>query len=491
MVTITPLDAVLGAEGPRRRPERRRRRHPHAYPDRRAICPPRHRHQGPAARPGTGTCASGGSGAPPSPTCWDHMRMPGYPDLMTVGNTERRDEDPKIRNGAALWAHRPVLRAGAGERDHAVLDRRPRAQRRDAVLRHGHRVRQSGRGDPAGASTASRSPTSTGAASGARASRRRTPSSTTSRTGACRPVLPSPRDAPPDHRPQGALRARPRGACRQGDARRRGGGAARRVQGPRAPGAPHLPPQVRGGRPGGVGHVADDARRDADRRRLLESGLAAPVAHQRARPGPRCTRRRPESADRGEPIGVRRAQRRCVRPSTPCTCSVPIGLRVRRGSGSRTESRIRFLRIRSERRMSEPPLEGGCLCGAVRYRIDAPPLWTAYCHCATCRRSTGAPVTMFVGARSESVRFTAGERAMYASSPDVQRGFCARCGTPLTYESERRVSRRDPLLRQHLRRAAGASTRVPRLLRGTAGVARHLGPAPPPRHDEAGGRTKG
>jgi taurine dioxygenase len=33
----------------------------------------------------------------------DHMRMPGYPELMTVGNTERRDEDPKIRNGAALW----------------------------------------------------------------------------------------------------------------------------------------------------------------------------------------------------------------------------------------------------------------------------------------------------------------------------------------------------------------------------------------------------
>ena len=33
----------------------------------------------------------------------DHMHMPGYPELMTVGNTETRDEDPKIRNGAALW----------------------------------------------------------------------------------------------------------------------------------------------------------------------------------------------------------------------------------------------------------------------------------------------------------------------------------------------------------------------------------------------------
>ena len=39
----------------------------------------------------------------PIPHVLDHMRMPGYPELLTVGNTETRDEDPKIRNGAALW----------------------------------------------------------------------------------------------------------------------------------------------------------------------------------------------------------------------------------------------------------------------------------------------------------------------------------------------------------------------------------------------------
>ena len=87
--------------------------------------------------------------------------------------------------------------------------------------------------------------------------------------------------------------------------------------------------------------------------------------------------------------------------------------------------------------MPESTLEGGCLCGAVRYRIDAPPLWTGYCHCTSCRRSTGAPVTMFVGAREDSVAFTAGKRTQFASSPGVQRGFCAACGTPLTYESDR------------------------------------------------------
>ena len=39
----------------------------------------------------------------PNPHVLDHMRMPGYPDLMTVGNTERCDEDAKAVNGAALW----------------------------------------------------------------------------------------------------------------------------------------------------------------------------------------------------------------------------------------------------------------------------------------------------------------------------------------------------------------------------------------------------
>ena len=39
----------------------------------------------------------------PIPHVLDHMRMPGYPELMTVGNTEERDRDSKIRNGAALW----------------------------------------------------------------------------------------------------------------------------------------------------------------------------------------------------------------------------------------------------------------------------------------------------------------------------------------------------------------------------------------------------
>ena len=39
----------------------------------------------------------------PIPHVLDHMRMPGYPELLAVGNTEEKDRKPEIRNGAALW----------------------------------------------------------------------------------------------------------------------------------------------------------------------------------------------------------------------------------------------------------------------------------------------------------------------------------------------------------------------------------------------------
>jgi hypothetical protein len=86
---------------------------------------------------------------------------------------------------------------------------------------------------------------------------------------------------------------------------------------------------------------------------------------------------------------------------------------------------------------AEPVLTGGCLCGAVRYRIEGAPLWSAFCHCESCRRATGAPVTAYAGFKPEQVTFTQGTFRRYASSPGVSRGFCGDCGSPLTFESER------------------------------------------------------
>ena len=45
----------------------------------------------------------GRSWGTPIPHVLDHMRMPGYPELLAVGNTEKKDSSSDIRNGAALW----------------------------------------------------------------------------------------------------------------------------------------------------------------------------------------------------------------------------------------------------------------------------------------------------------------------------------------------------------------------------------------------------
>lgn len=81
--------------------------------------------------------------------------------------------------------------------------------------------------------------------------------------------------------------------------------------------------------------------------------------------------------------------------------------------------------------------DGGCLCGAVRFEVTGPPKWTAWCHCHSCRKHTGAPVSAFAGFERDRVRVTRGEIATFASSPGVKRGFCRACGSTLTYEGER------------------------------------------------------
>jgi len=80
--------------------------------------------------------------------------------------------------------------------------------------------------------------------------------------------------------------------------------------------------------------------------------------------------------------------------------------------------------------------EGGCLCGAVRYRLEADDYDTNYCHCRSCRVATGGPVAAFVDLQPGQFSWTKGEPAFFASSPGVRRGFCRTCGTAMTYESD-------------------------------------------------------
>lgn len=81
---------------------------------------------------------------------------------------------------------------------------------------------------------------------------------------------------------------------------------------------------------------------------------------------------------------------------------------------------------------------GGCLCGAVRYRVTGAPDGTSLCHCVSCRRSTGGPSLAWVIFPEQSVAITEGTLAEYQSSPGTYRGFCAQCGTSLTYRRDNR-----------------------------------------------------
>lgn len=79
---------------------------------------------------------------------------------------------------------------------------------------------------------------------------------------------------------------------------------------------------------------------------------------------------------------------------------------------------------------------GGCLCGAVRYRAAGAPDWVGHCHCRSCRRNSGAAMLTFAGYTQDRITWTEGERQIFESSPGVRRGFCGRCGTPITYEAD-------------------------------------------------------
>ncbi len=85
----------------------------------------------------------------------------------------------------------------------------------------------------------------------------------------------------------------------------------------------------------------------------------------------------------------------------------------------------------------ETRMEGGCLCGAVRYSLSGPPFAAEYCHCRMCQKGAGAVVVSWMDFRIEEVTWTAGKPSEYESSEDVWRGFCATCGSTLSFRDSR------------------------------------------------------
>ncbi len=81
-------------------------------------------------------------------------------------------------------------------------------------------------------------------------------------------------------------------------------------------------------------------------------------------------------------------------------------------------------------------IAGGCQCGAVRYAVEGDPEIVAICHCRMCQKATGSVIWPFFTVGRTALSWTRGGPAHYRSSEAAQRGFCAACGTPLTFEPE-------------------------------------------------------
>ncbi len=84
-------------------------------------------------------------------------------------------------------------------------------------------------------------------------------------------------------------------------------------------------------------------------------------------------------------------------------------------------------------------LTGGCMCGAVRYRISAAPVATGLCHCDRCRPQSGSAFSTVIIIKRSTIEIE-GQTAIFAdvgsSGRSVARRYCPRCGSPLTVEPD-------------------------------------------------------
>ncbi|WP_440984370.1 GFA family protein [Shinella sumterensis] len=78
---------------------------------------------------------------------------------------------------------------------------------------------------------------------------------------------------------------------------------------------------------------------------------------------------------------------------------------------------------------------GGCQCGAVRFRVEGALGDASVCHCRMCQKASGNFYLPLVSVRDAVLTWTRGAPKRFRSSNHGYRGFCADCGTPLTYEA--------------------------------------------------------
>jgi len=78
-------------------------------------------------------------------------------------------------------------------------------------------------------------------------------------------------------------------------------------------------------------------------------------------------------------------------------------------------------------------MSGGCMCGRIRYSAEIENDDAYLCHCRMCQRASGNVSLAMKNLKKADVSLER-EPDYYASSPIARRGFCAACGTSLTFE---------------------------------------------------------
>ncbi len=89
-------------------------------------------------------------------------------------------------------------------------------------------------------------------------------------------------------------------------------------------------------------------------------------------------------------------------------------------------------------------VRGGCLCGAVRFELTAPPTGSGYCHCTRCQRRTGTGSSANVAVDGNAFRILSGEDRIGGWQPPdsgMRKCFCTDCGAHLFSRSTENPSR--------------------------------------------------
>jgi hypothetical protein len=84
-----------------------------------------------------------------------------------------------------------------------------------------------------------------------------------------------------------------------------------------------------------------------------------------------------------------------------------------------------------------PQMNGGCLCGQVRYSANVDPIFSAVCHCQTCQKQTGTAFRVVVAVPRPAVSIE-GSPHTYTRTGDsgqqVVNRFCPHCGSTVVIE---------------------------------------------------------